>query len=461
MFKFFFNTTKSLRVRFALGFSLLVTVFLAVALVFIYYSLADFRKDEFYNRLRDRAMTTFKLLVEVERIDRDLLQLIDKNTLNSLYDEKVLIFKDSTLIYSSIDDRKIENLPELFSGAKKNKEYRTSQNHAEVVALHLEQGGIGYTILASAYDKYGRNELTFLKLVVLTVYFAVLAIIWLCTYFFVKKIMHPLEKLKTNLANVNYNNLDFRLRETGQGEEVDSLSATFNQMLYRLQEAFDFQKDFIHYASHELRTPLAAMVSITENSMKKPLSNEQMKNILGVLYNQQKNLANITNSLIVLSDNKNNSHALAYPKIRLDELLFKSVEIIKNIHPEAEIEINLEGELLNENALLINANEPLMLVAFNNLVQNAHQYSKNGKVTIVVSSTGLNKEIRILNPGNPFGQDEKEKIFTPFYRASNTGIVKGHGLGLPLVKQIIQLHKAEITYSYINDFNEFKITFSS
>ncbi len=61
----------------------------------------------------------------------------------------------------------------------------------------------------------------------------------------------------------------------------------------------------------------------------------------------------------------------------------------------------------------------------------------------------------------PGGQDEKEKIFTPFYRDSNTGIVKGHGLGLPLVKQIIQLHKAEMTYSYVNDFNEFKIIFSS
>jgi hypothetical protein len=97
---------KSLRIRFAIGFSLLFTIFLAIALLIVYISYADFKNEEFYKRLKDRALTTFRLLIEVEQVDHDLLKVIDKNTLNSLYNEKVLIFEDTNLIYSSIDDKK-------------------------------------------------------------------------------------------------------------------------------------------------------------------------------------------------------------------------------------------------------------------------------------------------------------------------------------------------------------------
>jgi signal transduction histidine kinase len=282
---------------------------------------------------------------------------------------------------------------------------------------------------------------------------------WLSTYFFVKTIIKPLEKLKSNLTNINYNNLGIRLLEKGQGEEVDSLSATFNQLLASLQQAFSFQKDFVHYASHELRTPLAAMVSLTENSMSKPLSVEELQETFKELYQQQKNLADITNSLLVLSDNKNNFNNLDYPAIRLDEMVFRSVEIIKNIYPDAQIEVNLEGELSNENSLLISANEPLILMAFNNLLKNALQYATDSKVILIVNSTQNGKEVRFLNAGKPFDDNEKEKLFTPFFRGSNATAVKGHGLGLPLVRQIIQQHKASITYIHNDGFNEFKIIF--
>jgi sensor histidine kinase regulating citrate/malate metabolism len=89
---------KSLRVRFAIGFSILFTIFLAIALSIVYFSFADFRKEEFYKRIKDRALTTFKFLVEVDQIDLELLKVIDRNTLNSLYNEKVIIFEGRLFI---------------------------------------------------------------------------------------------------------------------------------------------------------------------------------------------------------------------------------------------------------------------------------------------------------------------------------------------------------------------------
>jgi len=450
-----------LRTRFALGFGALFTFFLALALVFIYVSFANFRKDEFYGRLKDKALTTFKFLIEVEQIDNDLLKVIDKNTLDSLYEEKVLIFKDSKLIYSSIDDMNIQYGPELFARAKEKKEFFTTRGNEELAALYIEQNSDQYIILASAYDKYGRRILGFLKWAMITVYFLGLVIGWLATYFFVKKVIQPLEILKSKLKNINYNNLDTRLPEEGQGEEVDSLSVNFNQMLIRLEQSVGFQRDFIHYASHELRTPLAAMVSLTDHSINTDRTPQEYKVILQKLFQQQKNLTDVTNSLLLLSDSATATNGKEYPKVRLDELVFKSVEIIENRFPSAKIEVNLEGDFSNESFLLIHANEPLMLMAFNNLLKNALQYSPENKVGIVIRIGEKEKEVQFLNQGNSLSAEEKEKVFTPFYRGSNAITVKGYGLGLPFVKQIVRVHGASINYSYHENINVFAISFNS
>lgn len=457
--RIFGQNMKSLRVRFALGFGIFLTFFLAIALVFIYVSFANFRKDEFYNRLKDKSLTTFRFLIDVEQIDYELLRLIDKNTLNSLYDEKVLIFQDTTLLYNSLDNKNISYLPELFEKAREHREYRTTQGTDEVIAIYIQQGGNRYTIIASAYDKFGRSKMAFLKWAMIAVYFAALIIGWGLTYFFVRRIIRPLEVLKKSLKDISYNNLGSRLQETDQGEEVDSLSTTFNQMLERLQRSISFQKDFIHYASHELRTPLAAMIGLTENAIDKAMTPEESNQLLKALFQQQQNLTNITNSLLLLSENNGQLKRQEYPKTRLDEIVFRSVEIMKIIFPDAPIEVDIQGRLDYESSLLISGSEPLILMSFNNLLKNALQYSTGKKVKVTINITHTGKEVRFINPGEPFSEYEKERIFTPFYRAPNAAAVKGYGLGLPLVKQILEMHGAVIYYLHNDGLNEFKIVF--
>lgn len=449
---------KSLRVRFAIGFSILYTLFLAIALLFVYFSYADFRKEEFYNRLKDRAMTTFRLLVEVEQIDHDLLQVIDKNTLNSLYDEKVLIFEDTTIIYSSIDDKKISYNTQLLRQAKKDKEIYTIQGDDELVAISTGSAGKEYVLLAAAFDKYGRRKMVFLKWVMIIVYFSGLAVGWTATYFFVKRVIKPLEVLKKNIQNIDSANLDTRLKQSEQGEEVDSLATNFNQMLERLQQSFNIQKNFVHYASHELRTPLTAMIGITENTLSKKLTPGEHEEVLKQLFQQQLNLTEITNSLLLLSDNKIISEK-EYPLLRLDELLFRSVEIIQNLFVESRIEVNLETVDETEETLLVYANEPLLLIAFNNLLKNALLYATDNHATVTVRFSNSKKEVEFRNTGHSFSQEEEAMIFTPFYRASNATYKKGHGLGLSLVKQIADLHNAIIAYHRDGAYNVFIFSF--
>lgn len=453
------KNSSSLRIRFAFGFGLLFTFFLAAALIFIYISFAKFRKDEFYDRLKEKAVTTYKLLIEVDRLDSSLLRAIEKNTPSSAA-RQVMVFKDSINIYNSSDTNKMVYNRILFDSIKAKGEYFTRQEGNEALGLYMQKKSDRYTILAYGYDRSGFRKINFLKWVMIIVYCVGVVIGWIVTYFFVKKIIRPLDSLKNNLNTINYNSLDIRLPETGQGEEVDSLSANFNQMLVRLDEAFSFQKDFVHYASHELRTPLAAMVGLTESSLNNSKTNEQFQEVLKQLLNQQKSLTDITNSLLLLSGNKVVTHVQEYPSSRIDELVFRSIEIMKEIIPDSEIQVDIEGGWSNENDLLIHANEPLILIAFNNLMKNAIQYSPDKKVNIVIRIDEAEKEVRFSNTGKDFAKDEKEKIFTPFYRATNSSTVKGHGLGLALVKQIAQLHEASVEYNYDHSRNTFRFIFN-
>ena len=99
----------TLKRKIAINISIAFSVLYGISALLIYISFSTFRKDEFRNRLEEKALTTTKLLFEVKELDRALLKLIDQNTINKLYNEKTLVFDANyKLIYSSIDDASIK-----------------------------------------------------------------------------------------------------------------------------------------------------------------------------------------------------------------------------------------------------------------------------------------------------------------------------------------------------------------
>jgi hypothetical protein len=146
--------------RIALQFTLMVAVILLLFSVAIYSVSARYRQEEFYDRLKSKAQTTCRLLVKVKGIDKDLLRTIDKNTLTEMFDEKVLIFntKDE-LLYSSVDDKLITYHKELLKEVRHAKDLEFLQDDSETIGLLYEEGDEPLVVLASAFDKFGRNKL--------------------------------------------------------------------------------------------------------------------------------------------------------------------------------------------------------------------------------------------------------------------------------------------------------------
>lgn len=452
---------KSLRSRLSIVLSLFFLFFLAAVFYLIYVMYADFRRDVYYKRLRDKAVTTFRLLMDVEKVDHDLLREIDRNTLNSLFDEKVLVFESGRLIYSSIDDIDVKYDSTLLYKIRADKEIAITQGKNEVIGLYMERNGKGYMLIASAYDKYGKGKLKFLRDLLLVVYFIGLIIGLIGTYFFVAITIKPLEELTKDLKSIDYKNMQVRLAYDRKAKEINQLAFGINQMMERLERSSSFQRDFIHYASHELRTPLAAMISITENALHNNNSQAQLVKAMQELFQQQKEMVNMTNSLLYLSDSRSVQEGLEFKSVRLDEIVFHSAEIMNNYFPEAKTQVQLEGDMTNPDHFIIAANEPLLMIAFNNLLKNALQYSDDRAATIRVNFAEQERKVIFINKGQRISEPYLERIFTPFYRSGNSLGVKGSGLGLALVYQSAKLHNAEVRYSYKEGANNFELVFKS
>jgi len=151
----------TLKKRISVG---VATVFSVVFACFIIYtSFAKYRKDEFVDRIKDKAFTTAKLLLDVVEVNSQLLRLIDQNTLYNLLDEKTIVFDDSyNMIYSSLDDEVIfwtKNDLDLLQ--TENFFYRQVGDKEEV-GVHYIFEERGYMIITSANDIYGRRKLEYL-----------------------------------------------------------------------------------------------------------------------------------------------------------------------------------------------------------------------------------------------------------------------------------------------------------
>lgn len=455
----------NLRIRFAFWFAAFVAIVQSVTFAVIYIQSAEFRKEEFFERLEQKARTTQRLWFDVQEIDSTLLKIIDRNTLTSLNHERVLMFgKDNQLIYASVDDDSVAIDFELLNKIRQEKEVNHTDpvTKFETTGLVVESGGQEYVMMASAYDLYGYRKLTNLFNILVFTWIMGLGMTVLLAYLYVRNIVgRPLANLTEQISTIGENDLTIRIEVPENQNELSILAQNFNALLERLEQAFESQHNFVQYASHELRTPLANMLSETENALSKDRSPEIYRQTLHSLREEQSRLVEMTNSLLLLSRYKKARLSETTPKIRIDEVLDNTIEDIKMTTPEHRIVLGFSGMPENENALLIRGNEALLRTAFRNLLENACRYSFDNSARIQIISTQEHLEIYFDNLGPTLSEVETNRLFTPFFRGENASGKRGYGLGLVIAQRILHIHGAEIKYQNPGpEQNRFVVSFT-
>ena len=435
-------TVMNIRTKLILQFSLIVASILIGFSVAVYLLSENYRREEFYSRLESRAISMARLLVTVKEVDKDLLRIIDRNSIYALYQEKILIFdQDYQLIYSSLDDFEVSYSKELIDKIRQEEKIEFDQNGSEAVGVSYNKGKGKFVVIASAYDRYGRSKLQNLYKVLLIGLCIGILLGIMAGVFFSRQMLEPLAKMNDELSKISAGNLNIRVGEGTKKDEIARLAINFNHMLGRIESAFSIQQQFVSNASHELRNPLAAITSQLQLVLAQPRSKEEYELVLQSLLDDAQALVNLTNGLLNLAQSGIEKQQSLFIPLRVDEALFAAQNELSKTHPNYHFLIEYDVMPDDESHLMVSGNEQLLKTAFTNLMDNACKFSADHTTRIGFLSSGNFIEINFKDKGIGIPLKEQQQIFTPFFRGSNvTSLNKGYGIGLSLCQRIVQLH---------------------
>ena len=435
-----------IRSKIALQFTLLVALILAIFSLVLYYLSENYRQKEFYNSLRDRAVTTARLLIKEPQIDRQLLKLIDKNTLTTLYPAQVMVFNDSNQVaYYNYEADTVYYSPELLNKIRSQKYVETTFGLSEVVGtMYQDTLSQNFLVLALAEDIYGKQKLQNIKYALISGYFIAVILTIILGFIFAGQSLKPIMDINKDISNITAYNLAKRLHTGNNKDEIATLAKNFNQMLARLDRSFELQKSFVSNASHELRTPLAAMKSEIQIALEKSRSEKEYKEILTALSYDNQRLIKLTNGLLQLAKSEKSDNEVKLSATRIDPILFSVQEEILSQNNDYQINIDFEEIPEDDNWVTVMGNEPLLRTVFYNLIENACKYSVNKQADVRIKFNKVNCLISVTDKGIGIPKQDVERIFEPFYRSKNATTFQGYGIGLSICKRIVDIHRGRI-----------------
>jgi signal transduction histidine kinase len=434
-----------IRTRLTLQFLIITVGILAVFSISIYYFSLRNQEDEFFMRMRNRALTSVKLLLEITNLDPALLKVIDQNTVNALYDEKILIYDhDNKLVYHH--ERSGTPLivsTDIIDRARQYKEYRVMQSAQPLIGVLYEKANDKYVVFVSARDEQGTTQISYLKIVLIIGLVVSTGIVLLVGWLFAKQMLVPISNVVNKVERITAFNLNERVHAGTEKDEIAQLAATFNNMLERIEAAFEMQKRFVANASHELRTPLTAITGQIEVALLKKRDAEEYEETLRSVLEDTRNLGYLANGLLGMAQAKADAAEETGRPERIDELLWQTREELLKAHPEYKINILFNGVPEDERQLQVQGSEQLLRIAIGNLMDNGCKFSDNKQVDVFLT---IDESIQLAfrDEGKGIPKDELKQIFQPFYRGSNGLNIPGHGLGLPLTEKIVRLYNGKI-----------------
>lgn len=427
-----------------LTFTLLTTIILSAFSVTIYSLSSNYKRQEFYERLRDQAVFAGRFYFNVKAVSAKQLKKFYESEFTRLIDEDIviynqnreIIFEDgSTHTRMSPDEEKL-----LFSGQTIMLDLPDGK---QLAGVRLEHEGSSYYIVVEALDRYGQNKLDYLR----NVMFGVMAFSIIVSVFagrlFAQRTLRPIANVIEQVNHISSDQLSLRVHTENSQDEIAELANTFNRMLEGLEVNFSLNKSFVQHASHELRTPLTAIRGQIEVAMMQQRSADDYVSTLNSILEDIQNLTVLTNGLLELSQLTNSSFKPKFDELRMDALLWEVEEMVKSHKPNYKISISF-ADNIDEDSLTVNGNQTWLVNCIKNLTENACKFSHDKTARIHLSSAGKNLAVTFTDNGIGIPVQDQDKIFEPFFRSENAMNISGHGIGLSLCKRIVDLHKGEL-----------------
>ena len=345
------------------------------------------------------------------------------------------ILSVSPLVIEKVEENSKE-IQDHMNELKTNNYYSETSGIFPKTIAYLDLGNYFISITASTWDN---NYWIFYFIIILAFIICTVAGT-LITIFISRAILKPVRELSLASAQVAKGNFKVRVKERGDREYV-ALIVNFNRMVEELSGTETLRGDFISNVSHEFKTPLASIQGFAKLLQNENLAPADRREYTQIIIDETTRLTKLATNILNLSKLENQKTISNKVRFSLDEQIRK---IIVMLEPEWSKK-NIDMDVALDDVSYF-GNEDLMGQIWQNIINNAIKFTpENGLISVHLFRTESNITVRISDNGDPIPNDVKDKIFEKFYQGDHSRKTEGNGLGLALVKRIIDLCNGKIS----------------
>ena len=274
--------------------------------------------------------------------------------------------------------------------------------------------------------------------------------------FISRRALAPMTAITEKAKALGASQLGERIPVPGVNDEIRQLALTLNDLLDRLQQAFESQERFVADASHELKTPLAILKGELDVLRARPRDEREVAEFLGSASQELDYLSRVVEDLLLLARTDVGVDALLVQRVRLDEVALEVVSRLEVLAraKESKIRFHMTGSDFE-----VRGDADLLKSMLKNLVENAIKFSpQGGLIEVLLSEETDVVRIFVKDQGPGIPQDLQNRIFERFYRVPSGSRVPGAGLGLAITRKILDAHGGTVTVnSSPRDGTEFRV----
>ncbi len=347
------------------------------------------------------------------------------------------------------------------------KKFQT-QLFSQLVGLSLITLAIAVIFLIIVTAVFSQFEIFNLNSLIANGFFYVIVLLVFClstiiSIFISKKFSEPLSKLSDATNQVAKGNFEITLerpkKKNGKERkqtEVDVVYDSFNKMVSELKQNEMFKTDFISNVSHEMKTPLATIQGYATLLQNEKLTKKEKQEYLATIITATKQLSNLTTNILKLSKLENQSIFIEPKEYNLAEQMRRVILSLESLWSKKDIDL-----VIDIDEITAKLDESLIEQVWKNLIENAIKFSNDkGKIEISLTQDKNSITATIKDYGVGMTENTKNHLFDKFYQGDNSHSKEGNGLGLALVKKILDIHNAEIIVeSEINKGSTFTVKF--
>lgn len=431
----------TLRHRIALTYSLVTTGILLVILGYVYVHSLNYERHEFHQKLRDRAEIAVRTHLKSDELSREVLNEVRTEHLRSMKGEREFVMRvedcnNGALLPDFLDRQFVNRVLET------GEEYRHDDNELATIGI-LERDNEGdFLVFVAAENEVILKNLTDLRNTLIALAIIYMVVVYSIGLWYASYALDPFRKMADHMSKADSGNLIGRLEEPREQDEIWELAHSYNLLMDRIDMAQKVQQNFISNASHELKNPLTAILGEIDVTLQRDRSNEEYREAMRVIDHEAQRLNHLTMRLLHLAEASYAHQGPAMTGTDLRKLVASLMEDYRLSHPNRLFDVDFEMD--DARIPIVKGNAELLQIAISNLVDNALKFSSD-KVSVTVSCKDKRVEVCVTDRGIGIPEADIGKLSIPFFRSENARVVPGFGIGLPLVKRIVDMHGGTLT----------------